>query len=172
MDEWKHASQTVFQVSYLRFYGARIPSSFTCNISKVNSEVGAAAAARQAAGRIFRLQDEELLIDPLGEGGAKGGDNIAAAVEFKNIKFSYPERPDAQVCSKETRAYRYEYEELINKSSLCLLFVSILTHQLQLCLCAKDVARVMLSVAHKALGFEPHPRSPAGPPVGDTPSSQ
>lgn len=80
----------------------------------MNSEVGAAAAARQAAGRIFRLVDEELLIDPLGEGGAKGGDHITAAVGFKNIKFAYPERPDAQVglCIKRSR-------KIIRMKSLC-----------------------------------------------------
>lgn len=67
------------------------------HLEQVNSEVGAAAAARQAAGRIFRLDDEELIIDPLGEGGAKGSSQSAVSVGFRNIKFAYPERPDAQV---------------------------------------------------------------------------
>lgn len=58
--------------------------------------MGAATAARHAAGRIFRLADEQLLIDPLGEGGAKGASK-GCAVEFSGIKFAYPQRPDAQV---------------------------------------------------------------------------
>lgn len=65
---------------------------------KIQSEIGAANAARHAAGRIFFLDDEDLLIDPLGEGGAKGPSS-GCAVKFKGIKFAYPQRPDAQVCT-------------------------------------------------------------------------
>lgn len=36
------------------------------------------------------------MIDPLGEAGATGPSN-GCAVQFKGIKFAYPQRPDAQV---------------------------------------------------------------------------
>lgn len=58
--------------------------------------MGAASSAQHAAGRIFRLEDDTLLIDPLGEGGAKGPSQ-GSAIEFSGIKFAYPQRPDAQV---------------------------------------------------------------------------
>lgn len=58
--------------------------------------MGAANAARHAAGRIFRLADDELLIDPLGDGGARGPSK-GCALDFSSIKFAYPQRPDAQV---------------------------------------------------------------------------
>ena len=63
---------------------------------QIQTEVGAANAARHAAGRIFRLEDAEFLIDPLGEGGARGPSK-GCSVQFKGIKFAYPQRPDAQV---------------------------------------------------------------------------
>ena len=58
--------------------------------------MGAANAARHAAGRIFRLADDELLIDPLGDGGARGPSK-GCALDFSSVKFAYPQRPDAQV---------------------------------------------------------------------------
>ncbi|CAN0165035.1 unnamed protein product, partial [Laminaria digitata] len=58
--------------------------------------MGAANAARHAAGRIFRLADDELLIDPLGDGGARGPSK-GCALDFSAVKFAYPQRPDAQV---------------------------------------------------------------------------
>lgn len=66
---------------------------------QIQSEAGAATTARHAAGRIFRLEDDSLLIDPLGEGGAKGPSR-GSAIEFSGIKFAYPRRPDAQVGKK------------------------------------------------------------------------
>ncbi|CAM9429594.1 unnamed protein product [Ascophyllum nodosum] len=69
-------------------------------IGQIQSEIGAATTARHAAGRIFRLEDDSLLIDPLGEAGAKGPSK-GSAVEFLNVKFTYPRRPDAQVYGSE-----------------------------------------------------------------------
>lgn len=65
-------------------------------LKQIQSEVGAALTARQAAGRIFRLEDEELSIDPLSEDGAKGPSR-GSAVTFRGVKFAYPQRPDAPV---------------------------------------------------------------------------
>lgn len=67
---------------------------------QIQSEVGAATAARHAAGRIFRLHDDEFPIDPLGEDGAKGPSG-GCAVRFSNVKFAYPQRPDARVRVRE-----------------------------------------------------------------------
>ena len=72
---------------------------------QIQSEIGAATTARHAAGRIFRLEDDSLLIDPLGEAGAKGPSK-GSAVEFLNVKFTYPRRPDAQARTRVTRTAR------------------------------------------------------------------
>jgi len=64
--------------------------------AQIQSEMGAATVARYAAGRIFRLEDDSLLIDPLGEAGAKGPP-AGGAIEFSRVKFAYPRRPHAQV---------------------------------------------------------------------------
>ncbi|CAM9333516.1 unnamed protein product, partial [Hapterophycus canaliculatus] len=82
-----------FQAFFAVFLGA-------FGVGQIQSEIGAASAARHAAGRIFRLDDAELVIDPLGEVGAKGPSK-GCSVEFKGIKFSYPQRPDAQVYGSE-----------------------------------------------------------------------
>ncbi|CAN0353047.1 unnamed protein product, partial [Ectocarpus sp. 12 AP-2014] len=82
-----------FQAFFAVFLGA-------FGVGQIQSEIGAANAARHAAGRIFFLDDEDLLIDPLGEGGAKGPSG-GCAVKFKGIKFAYPQRPDAQVYGSE-----------------------------------------------------------------------
>lgn len=66
-----------------------------CIGAKIQSEMGAATVARYAAGRIFRLEDESLLIDPLGEAGAKGP-SAGGSIEFSRVKFAYPQRPHAQ----------------------------------------------------------------------------
>lgn len=67
-----------------------------CVGAQIQSEMGAATVARYAAGRIFRLDDDSLLIDPLGEGGAKSHSE-GGAIEFLGVKFAYPQRPHAQV---------------------------------------------------------------------------
>eukprot|EP00903_Cladosiphon_okamuranus_P008530 g8189.t1 len=82
-----------FQAFFAVFLGA-------FGVGQIQTEVGAANAARHAAGRIFRLEDDELLIDPLGEGGAKGPSK-GCSVQFRGIKFAYPQRPDAQVYGSE-----------------------------------------------------------------------
>lgn len=45
---------------------------------------------------VIFFADEPLTIDPLGEGGGKPG-ATSGAVNFKNIKFAYPTRPNMQV---------------------------------------------------------------------------
>lgn len=77
-----------------------LPAPVLCCIStQIQSEAGAGTTARHAAGRIFRLEDDSLLIDPLGEDGAKGPSR-GSAIEFSGVKFVYPRRPDAQVGKK------------------------------------------------------------------------
>ncbi|CAM9430402.1 unnamed protein product [Ascophyllum nodosum] len=68
-------------------------------IGQIQVETGAATAARQAAARIFRLSDDSLFIDPLGEGGAKG-EPKSSSIEFSGVKFTYPRRPNAQARRK------------------------------------------------------------------------
>ena len=71
--------------------------SFVC--VQIQAGTGAATAARQAAARIFRLSDDSLFIDPLGEGGAKG-ESKSSSIEFSGVKFAYPRRPNAQARRK------------------------------------------------------------------------
>ena len=66
-------------------------------IVQISSDAKDAGEGEQAAARIFRLTDEPLNVDPLSEGGAKPTET-RGAVEFKNIFFAYPSRPDMQVC--------------------------------------------------------------------------
>ncbi|CAN0102225.1 unnamed protein product [Pylaiella littoralis] len=82
-----------FQAFFAVFLGA-------FGVGQIQNEVGASTAARHAAGRIFRLADDELQIDPLGEGGAKGPSK-GCSLQFKGIKFAYPQRPNAQVYGSE-----------------------------------------------------------------------
>lgn len=71
-----------------------------CVGAKIQSEWGAATIARYAAGRIFRLEDDSLLIDPLGEAGAKGP-SAGGIIEFLRVKFAYPQRPHTQARKKK-----------------------------------------------------------------------
>ncbi|CAM9430112.1 unnamed protein product, partial [Ascophyllum nodosum] len=92
-------------ITFLEFFQAFFAVMLgALGIGQVQSEIGAATAARHAAGRIFRLEDDSLVIDPLGEAGAKGPSK-SSAVEFFGVKFTYPRRPDAQA---RTRVYGSE----------------------------------------------------------------
>ena len=64
---------------------------------QISSDAKDAGEGEQAAAKIFRLTDEPLNIDPLSDVGAKPVET-KGAVEFKNIFFAYPSRPDMQVC--------------------------------------------------------------------------
>lgn len=63
---------------------------------QISSDAKDVGEGEQAAATIFRLTDEPLNIDPLSDEGAKPG-VIKGALEFKNIFFAYPSRPDMQV---------------------------------------------------------------------------
>ena len=63
---------------------------------QISSDAKDAGEGEQAAAKIFRLTDEPLNIDPLSEEGAKPGE-VQGALEFKNIFFAYPSRPNMQV---------------------------------------------------------------------------
>ena len=68
---------------------------FFCSF-QISSDAKDAGEGEQAAAKIFRLTDEPLNIDPLSEEGAKPVD-VQGALEFKNILFAYPSRPNMQV---------------------------------------------------------------------------
>ncbi len=63
---------------------------------QISSDAKDAGDGEQAAAKIFRLTDEPLNIDPLSEEGAKPVE-VKGALEFKNIFFAYPSRPNMQV---------------------------------------------------------------------------
>ncbi|KAG5184898.1 ATP-binding cassette, sub-family B, member 1A [Tribonema minus] len=65
-------------------------------IGQVNADMGAQKAGQQAAARVFALCDTNFKIDPLGAGGAKP-ERLSGAISFKNIKFSYPTRPEQPI---------------------------------------------------------------------------
>ena len=54
------------------------------------------AAAKAAAYKIFEIIDREPAIDSESDEGYKP-DKIEGKIEFKNVKFTYPSRPDVQV---------------------------------------------------------------------------
>ncbi len=68
-------------------------------VCQITGDAKDAGKGQQAAAKIFRLTDEPLNIDPLSEAGAKPAET-KGALEFKNIFFAYPSRPDMQACSR------------------------------------------------------------------------
>ncbi|KAI9149936.1 Leptomycin B resistance protein pmd1 [Paramyrothecium foliicola] len=57
--------------------------------------------AATAAAELFRLMDRKSIIDPLNESGEKPSD-IQGNIEFRNVCFSYPMRPDTKVLDNYT----------------------------------------------------------------------
>lgn len=72
------------------------PLLFVSLLFQISSDAKDAGEGEQAAAKIFRLTDEPLNIDPLSEEGARPA-TTNGAVEFKNIFFAYPSRPNMQV---------------------------------------------------------------------------
>ncbi|CAM9424479.1 unnamed protein product [Ascophyllum nodosum] len=65
-------------------------------VGQISADTKDAGEGEQAAAKIFLLTDDPLKIDPLSEEGAKLG-VTKGALEFKNIFFAYPTRPDMQI---------------------------------------------------------------------------
>lgn len=82
------------------FRSVPFPSFFFCRVFQISSDAKDASEGEQAAAKIFRLTDEPLNIDPLSEEGAKPTET-QGSLEFKNIFFAYPSRPNMQVCTVE-----------------------------------------------------------------------
>ncbi|XP_065836632.1 ATP-dependent translocase ABCB1-like isoform X2 [Oscarella lobularis] len=58
----------------------------------------AVSTARGAAVRVFEIEDRQSLIDPLSDEGDKPSEEtVKGNVEFQNVDFSYPSRPDVEV---------------------------------------------------------------------------
>ncbi|CAM9323517.1 unnamed protein product [Pylaiella littoralis] len=84
-------------LEYDRFFTAMFAVIFGAfGVGQISSDTKDASEGEQAAAKIFRLTDEPLNIDPLSEEGAKPGE-VEGALEFKNIFFAYPSRPDIQI---------------------------------------------------------------------------
>ncbi|XP_053323209.1 ATP-binding cassette sub-family B member 5-like isoform X2 [Spea bombifrons] len=65
-------------------------------IGQASSHLEAFSVARGAAYNIFKVINQVSTIDSFSNEGYKP-DNISGNVEFKNVNFSYPSRPDVQV---------------------------------------------------------------------------
>jgi len=64
---------------------------------QANPNLQAFNEARGAAYVVFGMLENEKHIDPLSEEGDKLNDGYKATIEFNDIKFTYPTRPDTQV---------------------------------------------------------------------------
>ncbi|CAM9323468.1 unnamed protein product [Pylaiella littoralis] len=85
------------QVEYGNFFTAMFAVIFGAfGVGQISGDAKDAGEGQQAAAKIFRLTDEPLNIDPLSEEGAKPAE-VKGAVEFKNIFFAYPSRPNMQI---------------------------------------------------------------------------
>lgn len=67
--------------------------------------LSAIVTAKAIAAVIYDVIERESQIDPLKSGG-KSADNIKGAIEFTDVKFSYPTRPNTTVLdgTRDTRA--------------------------------------------------------------------
>ncbi|CBJ28571.1 conserved unknown protein [Ectocarpus siliculosus] len=84
-------------IEYKNFFTAMFAVIFGAfGVGQISSDAKDAGEGEQAAAKIFRLTDEPLNIDPLSEEGARPA-TTNGAVEFKNIFFAYPSRPNMQI---------------------------------------------------------------------------
>jgi ATP-binding cassette subfamily B (MDR/TAP) protein 1 len=67
-------------------------------IGNVTPNNDAINEARGAAVKVFEIIDRKSKIDPLSDEGDKLA-NVKGNVEFRNIKFAYPSRPDVEIMS-------------------------------------------------------------------------
>ncbi|CAB1103549.1 unnamed protein product [Ectocarpus sp. CCAP 1310/34] len=85
------------QVEYGDFFTAMFAVIFGAfGVGQISGDFKDAGKGQQAASKIFRLTDEPLNIDPLSEKGARPSPT-KGALEFKNIFFNYPSRPNMQI---------------------------------------------------------------------------
>ncbi|CAM9424622.1 unnamed protein product [Ascophyllum nodosum] len=84
-------------LDFLDFFTAMFAVIFGAfGVGQISADTKDAGEGEQAAAKIFLLTDDPLKIDPLSEEGAKPG-VTKGALEFKNIFFAYPTRPDMQI---------------------------------------------------------------------------
>lgn len=67
-------------------------------MGQVSPPIGAFSSAMTAAKEMLALCDRKPLIDGLSTDGLKPTGQVKGKIEFKNITFCYPARPDAKVC--------------------------------------------------------------------------
>lgn len=68
------------------------------SISQLGVLFGAFAAAQVAAFELYSIIDRVSTIDPRSEAGEKPPlDRLQGRVEFRNVTFAYPSRPDSPV---------------------------------------------------------------------------
>uniref|UniRef100_A0A3Q2Z3Q5 ATP-binding cassette, sub-family B (MDR/TAP), member 4 n=1 Tax=Hippocampus comes TaxID=109280 RepID=A0A3Q2Z3Q5_HIPCM len=85
----EYTTGTVLTVLFALIFGAIALGQTSPNIQSFSS-------ARGAAHQVYRIIDNEPSIDSYSESGFKP-DSINGNIEFKNICFNYPSRPDVQV---------------------------------------------------------------------------
>lgn len=66
------------------------------SLGNAGPSVSSIGVARGAAVKVFEIIDLESTIDPLSSKGDKI-EKLQGSVEFKNIEFHYPQRPDVQI---------------------------------------------------------------------------
>ncbi|CAM9382357.1 unnamed protein product, partial [Hapterophycus canaliculatus] len=89
------------RVEYSDFFTAMFAVIFGAfGVGQITGDAKDAGEGQQAAAKIFLLTDDPLNIDPLSGEGAKP-DQTKGALEFKNIFFAYPLRPDMQIYGSE-----------------------------------------------------------------------
>lgn len=67
------------------------------NIAKISPFLESFAAARSSAKTIFRIIDRNSKIDSMSNDGKLLNLGVQGNIVFKNVFFSYPSRPGAQV---------------------------------------------------------------------------
>mmetsp|Transcript_14361 Transcript_14361/g.20338 ORF Transcript_14361/g.20338 Transcript_14361/m.20338 type:complete len:1250 (-) Transcript_14361:58-3807(-) len=96
-------------LTFLDFYVAMLAIIFGAfGVGQINADFGAQKKGQKAATRILALKDSEFKIDPMNESGSKLS-NITGKIQFNNIVFAYPERPD-----------QYIYGSKSSKEGFCL----------------------------------------------------
>ncbi|KAJ1948494.1 hypothetical protein EC988_005152, partial [Linderina pennispora] len=86
----EYEAQTVLNVILVLLIGGFSLSGAAPNISAISTAQGSAA-------KVYAIIDRESPIDPLDSEHGKKVDHVRGQIDFKNIHFSYPSRPDVPI---------------------------------------------------------------------------
>lgn len=67
------------------------------NIGVVSPYIELFSVSKAAAAKIFSVIERKSAIDSLDPGGREIPTNFRGSIEFKNVQFHYPSRPDVEV---------------------------------------------------------------------------